>query len=1084
MAAYQRPADSNSTEHPLRIQLLGGFQLTWQEEPVAAFSNTRLQRLLAYLILHQAMPQSRQSLAQIFWPDSSDSQARTNLRNALHLLRTHLPQTESFIQSNNKSVSWKEGSPAQVDVLVFDMLYQAGTKAVDGELAQSAYAGAIQQYKGDLLPDCHEEWILPLRDAWRQRYYQALQHLVQRLEQQQKYAEAIDIAQKMLQIDPLQENHYALLMTLQATYGDRAAALRTYHNCQTTLIDELGVEPGPATQAIYERLLNLDPDESATESFPRRVPLVGRDDVWADLQQVWKRVTQGQAEMLIVSGEAGIGKSRLTREWLTALTRQGITTALSHCYRAGGRLAFAPLQEWLRVPPIQRQFDQISPHHQQALIPLLPELGSGNSSTDVMVTGAESMQRTRLFEAMAALVTQVDGPLLLLLDDIQWCDPDTLEWIEYLFQTQSLAQNEFQKAGPMRLLLLATYRTGEIETDHPLHALKYALGRNDRLHEIELNRFDMADTAQLVKTLSGTEPSEAELARIFADTEGNPLFVEEMVRSLAQKMTDSDHAKEGGVEQSLLPTKIQSVVEGRLVRLSPTARSLADVAAVLGRVFTTGLLVAVTGDDEDTLIQGLDELWQQQIIREYGQGITMNDDAYDFVHDKLRDVVYQTLSPMRRRQLHRRAAQALEGQVPAEHSSSRMDSASSQIASHYELGGQPWPAIQWYIKASELAAQLSASQEALLHLDRALDLLTEASGAEEESAQLELSIQVGRGRLLLATKGYAAVEAEEALTRAWTLCQNIGEVHQRFKVMWGLSRFYQIQPNFDKGMEIAGQMVSLAQDAEAGGTGTGALRLEAYTALGTYHMHQGKFDSSIGLLDQSLALYNPDEHGQHAYLFGQDPRTVSLVYSAWALFCMGETEEAQVRVDEALAWSASLNHPYSQVIAQSYAAVQQQFLGNAEACLEMAESAETVAQEHGFRLWIATSGFLRGWSTCQFAKGDATQIQRALEMMQSSAELYRNTGAKTGACYFAALLAETLAQTGQIDGSSFMIQLALMQLAETHERWCEAELHRIHGSILKQTDQLKEAEAAFAKALAVAKEQGAEWWVKKVQKWA
>ena len=388
------------------------------------------------------------------------------------------------------------------------------------------------------------------------------------------------------------------------------------------------------------------------------------------------------------------------------------------------------------------------------------------------------------------------------------------------------------------------------------------------------------------------------------------------------------------------------------------------------------------------------------------------------------------------------------------------------------------PAIQWFMKAADTANQLSATQEALLHLDHALTLLGGVPDSGDETKLLELSIQMGRGPLLLATNGYAAPEAEEALTRAWEICQDedLGDIQQRFKVMWGLSRFYQVKPNFEKGMAIAQQMVSLAERSE-----DDALKLEAYAALGTYHLHQGNLEQAINFLDQSLALYRPDEHGTHAYIFGQDPRVVGLVYSAWALFCQGQTNEAKVRVDKAIEWSDSLNHPYSQVIAKTYASVQEQFLGNAESCLALAEAAGAMANEHGFRLWIAMSGFLRGWSTCQLADGDADTVQSALETMQGSAELYRETGAKLGACYFAALLAETLAQTGQTDGSSFMIQLALMQFAETQERWCEAELHRIHGSILRQTDQAEQAKAAFAKALDVAAEQGAQWWIERVR---
>ena len=364
------------TAPPLQIQLLGGFQLLWQGEPIKAFANTRLQRLLAYLILNQDTPQPRHTLAHLFWPDSSDSQARTNLRNALHLLRTHLPQVEEYLRSDKNSVKWRSNAPAHVDVLAFDAHLQSGLAATAVDAAQHAYTTAIAYYAGELLPDCYEEWILPLRETWQSRYEQALQLLAQLLERQRDYPAAIDFAQKLLQLDPLQENNYAQLMTLQAASGDRAAALRTYHNCQTKLIDELGVEPGPATQAIYERLLNLDAEDLPATTRPRNAPLIGRDAAWQSLQSTWQRVAEADAEqpgqaLMLITGEAGIGKSRLATEWSTLLARQGITTAVAHCYSAGGRLAFAPLQAWLRTPQIQQHFDQLPPHHQQALLTTL-----------------------------------------------------------------------------------------------------------------------------------------------------------------------------------------------------------------------------------------------------------------------------------------------------------------------------------------------------------------------------------------------------------------------------------------------------------------------------------------------------------------------------------------------------------------------------------------------------------------------------------------------------------------------------------------------------------------------------------------
>lgn len=1051
----------------LKIQLLGGFQLTWQGEVVSGFSNTRLQALLAYLLLHRHAPQSRQTLAYLFWPDSGDSQARTNLRNALHLLRNHLPQAADFLAIESQSVQWRAQAPAAVDVIEISGLLQKAQSATDPQARRQTLEQVIALYTGHLLPDCYDEWILPLREEWQQSYLNAVYALIDLLTEARDYRAALEHAQRLLQSDPLQETTYARLMQLHAALGDRATALRIYHLCRTTLDRELGVDPSPTTQAIYERLLNLEHVGAqgvtpATEGMRMTADLVGRTAAWQRLQELWARTNHSHPALIIVSGEAGIGKTRLVEELAEWANRQGITTATAHCYTAGGRLAFAPIQAWLRTPTLQRHLAKSAALWRSELARLLPELLTTDQPTGNASPMTETTQRRRLFEAMVHAIEQSPPPRLLVLDDIQWCDSDSLDWIEYLLRN----------AGQIRLLVVATLRSGESAQGDALTNLRLRLQRTGHLHELELARLNMAETGQLVANLTGRAATDNELARLFVETEGNPLFIVETLRArLNTAPTPPSHPAATVLDvPPPLPPKIQSAIESRLVRLSPAARALADVAAVVGRAFTPALLEAATGSSEDTLVQGLDELWQQQIIRDHGMAV----DAYDFTHDKLREVVYNTLSPMRLRLLHRRIAAALETLY-----AHRIESVSPQIALHYERAGQRRLAAGWYGRAASAAHRVSALQDALVHLDQGLLLLADEA-ADAESQALELSLQMGRGALLLATKGYAAPQVEEALMRALHLCQQSGGgLVQRFQVLWGLSRYYLVKPDLDRGLAVSHQLLAIAQAQE-----DRELLVEAYTALGTHLFHRAELQDALTYFDRAIALYDRHQDGNHTLHYGQDPCVVSLSYGAWTCWCLGLTDRAQAQAKQAIILAEALGYPYNEAIAKTYAAVQYQFMGEAAACLRQAETASTIATQHGFILWQAMADFLRGWAQTQLGEGEA-----GMGLMYASAELFQSTGAELGAGYFGALLAATLGRQGQPEFGIIAMHEAFDLLERTQDRWCAAELHRIRGELLLQLPgdeatsaaNRQAAQAEFAIGLQIAEAQGAGWWSARCQ---
>lgn len=1047
----------------LHIQLFGEFCLTYNDTPLTVFNTPKLQLLLAYLVLHRDAPQPRQTLAYLFWPESNDSQARTNLRNALHLLRNTLPEAEQFLRIDNQTIQWRTDSPFTLDVATFAQGIQSATTNKDLATAQATLKESLSLYRGELLTGFYEDWVLAERERWQERYVGALELASTLAEQQRDYRSAIEYGRRLLQLDSLREETYARLMQLYALQGDRATALRVYHNCATILVRELGVEPGPVTQGIYERLLNLEETQPAIAPRRTAAPLIGRQAAWETLQAAWQQSQRGHPRLVLLIGEAGIGKTRLAEEFLDWAARQGVVTGTAHCYAAGGRFALAPVQEWLRAPVFQKNRQTVAAVWRSEAARLLPELLTEQQGATTSPTLAENWQRQRLFEALARLTLQGQPTLLLLLDDIQWCDEDTLDWLHYLLRFDPSA----------RLLLIATARQEELQQEQPLLAFLSRLRQTELLQEEALARLTPADTAALVTTLTGQGEGTNNADAIYAETEGNPLFIVETVRARLSQPEQGGRMPSAPQPSILtapgattLPPKVHAVIEARLTQLSPEAHDLARVAAVIGRAFDAATLGKASESTEDELVRGLDELWQHGIIREQGLN-RLGVEAYDFSHDKLREVAYQSLSSIRRRLLHRRVAEALEFYHAAQR-----DEVAHQLARHYERAGLPAKAIPYYERAAAVAHRLAAVQEAIGMLTHAQSLLPLLPTGEEQT-RLALALQIALGPLLLATKGYAAPEVERAFHEAWRLCQQVGDAQQRFQVLWGLGKFYQVKPDLTKGMTVAKDLLALAQTEE-----NPELLLEAYSIAGTHFFHNVALQDADRYLGESVALYDQIRHAHHALIYGQDPAIVGLTYRAWTRWCLGYPTQALHLAQQALTLSEQLTHPYSRVLAMSYMTAQYQFMGDVAGCQRQAAATIEVTRTYGFTLWLASATFLHGWAVA--TQGD---FMAGMTQMQEGIDLYRATGAELGAAYFAGLLAERLAHAGQLEIGLAVMGEAFELLERTRDRWCEAELHRLKGEILARAADPaiwtllgQTPDEALQQALIIARRQNARWW--------
>jgi DNA-binding SARP family transcriptional activator len=867
---------------PLCIQLFDAFELRLGDVALPPFDSARAESLLAYLLLHRDAPQPRQKLAFLLWPDSTESQARTNLRHLLHTLRRTLPDASRYLDVTPRTLQWRADVPVWLDVAAFvDAISRSGRDA-DEELV--ALREAVELYTGDLLVGCYDEWIADEREHLRTRFLDALARLVALLKNRGDIADAIRYADRLLRHDPLREETYRQLMRLHDARGDRARALHVYHVCAATLERELGVEPDTATREAYDALLSHAPRQAESEASVRlgRPSLVGRGQERALLTRLWRSTESGHAQFVLVTGEPGVGKTSLVEDFRSWCLHHGAISAEARSYAAEGAISYAPVVSWLRAEGFKAHLGRLDRSRLTNLARLLPELLTEMPGLPEPKPLSEVDLRRQLFDAVARAIFAPGSPILLVADDIHWADHESLQFLHYLLRVEPTA----------RLLVVATARREEIDQWHPLDELLTGLHALDRCTEIQIERLTQAETAMLAERFTGRAFAEPDADRLHRETEGNPLFVIESLRAGWTSGTD--------VRGRMSP-KIQAVIEARLAKLSEPARELVSLAATIGREFTTEVLADAADTDVDALVSGLDELWRRRIVRERGA------DAYDFSHDRIREVAYRALSPARRRQAHLRVALALERDNAAD-----IGQVSAQLANHFERAGLTEMAVAWYERAAASAQALFANGEAVRLLDRALDLLGSLPPTAERH-QRELVDLAALAASLGWVEGWGSERLAAVHQRALTLAQLGGA-----ELAPSLVRSMAIDSLSRRDFATAGEL-GQALRARGERDADDMLLVEADYVLGIAAFWQGHLEAARRHFESAVDRYRPEHRVAHLIRYGLDPKVVCLSRLANTLWFLGHPAAAIRTRDTALALADEIAHPYSRAIALVFA---------------------------------------------------------------------------------------------------------------------------------------------------------------------
>ena len=776
------------------------------------------------------------------------------------------------------------------------------------------------------------------------------------------------------------------------------------------------------------RVLQPSAVSSRLDRAPALTPFVGREQELGLLLDRFEQAQEQRGQAVLIAGEAGIGKSRLVHQlrerlgqtphrWLECRTspytrNSALSPVIEFVEQAVGFSDEHSAEE--KLGQLERGLAHVGLEPAET-VPLFASLLSLRlPERYAPLEISPQLQRQKTLEALLAWVLALGEkrPGVLLVEDLHWADPSTLEWLGLLIE-------QCPTAG---VLVLMTFRP-EFEPPWAARAHVLALG---------LNRLSRRQAKELAEAAVSREalPNEV-IDQLTARSDGIPLFVEELAKGVVESGRDLS-ASLTGLE---IPETLHDSLMARLDRLGE-AKEVAQLGAVLGREFPYALLEAVAPMKEMTLREALGRLAEVELL--YQRGLPPKA-TYTFKHALVQDTAYQSLLESQRQELHGRIADALEQRFPE-----RVTREPELIARHCEEAGRTAQAIGHYHRAGERAMPRGAFAEAVGHLDRAIELLRTLPESRERNQQ-ELQLQLALGPPLMSAKGPTDPDVERAFGRARALCQEIGETPAQFRAVMGLERFYWTRGELQTAHDLAEQALGLAKQ-----TGEASLLLSAHTALGMILANQGEQPRAIEHLEEAIRLHDPSDHSS---LDAVQAR----MFAARTVFLLGYPDRARRTSLEAVEL-AKEGYSYSLATMLAVAATLHYRLRERDRTRERAEEAIEIARERGLPFPMALASAYRGW-----ALGGST----GLEELQRGVAQFATIGAESSVPHH--LLAEVYRELGRTEDALTELEAAFAARSET--RTFDAELHRVKGEILRQRDEPEEAERCFRRALEVSRKQ-------------
>ncbi len=775
---------------------------------------------------------------------------------------------------------------------------------------------------------------------------------------------------------------------------------------------------------------------AATPGHP--TPFVGRESEVAELTEHWEAARKGTGRCVLLSGEAGIGKSRIVYQMRAHLAGSAHTWMESGATPYSTGTSFHPVVTLVaqglgfawedstatKLDKIERGLGTLASRENVTLAAELLGLPPATS-----LRFSPELRRQKTIDLLVEWLRRIstDEPAVVVVEDLHWCDPSTLELL-----VQVTAQL------PATRILLLTNARPEFTAPWPA---------GDHCSTIEIKRLSPGETRTMAMSFASSGLRETTLDTLMTRSDGVPLFVEELAKSI----TDSA----GVAAAEAIPATLADSLMGRLDRLKG-AKKVAQVASVLGREFDYRLLAEVSDLTEDTLRRELQHLVEAGLLFVHGDP---PEATFAFKHALIQETAYQSQLKRTRQQEHGRVAAALE-----ERSGELLPVQSELVARHYDEAGEPAKAIAYYQRAGEEAADKSANEESMSHLRRALALIEDLP-EDRERQQRELALLMAIATPLSAAHGWSNPEYEGIFRRARELATAIDAAPDLPRVIEGMAAAVLMKGDVATSLEIANEVLAIAEQ-----TGDSFDLLIGHVSVGTPLLFQGNFRAALEHLEQGIALYHPDDHPAFGYLVGFDRGVAAHAYAGLCLVYLGETDRALKMSERSIALARHLDHPLTLANVLFEAAIVRFERREFGAMRKHLSELINVADEFGFPFWLSAAKLFEG-----AARVEAGERDEGIAEIQQAADALAQIGNGLGAPPVLFVFADSLIKAGRRDEALLVIELGLGQAAELNQHLADAELFRLRAEILLDADPraTSEPETLLLRALEIATKQGA-----------
>jgi DNA-binding SARP family transcriptional activator/predicted ATPase len=1156
---------------PLTLKLFGGFRLALDNVPVEGRLFTKTQALVAYLALEAGRPHRREVLAGLLWPESPEKAARASLRQALRQIRHVLGMrsTACFDVSPN-TIEFDQQADCWVDAIEFMRILGRYTARGNAARNQTPHQpchecvillkSATELYSGDLLAgfalkdsSLFEEWAQLKREQFRRQALSSLYELAETHARQGAHEATEALARKQVAIDPLAENAHRQILRSLLSRGQYGLARRHYEGLCKMLEEEWAVTPEVETSTLVRHITgersflpiqDLPPPVKSATSHPRlglpsflqtirpeltrHLVFVGRKAELARLDALAEQAFDGQGQVVFVSGEAGLGKTALLKEFASRAQVKNpdlilaggngnaqvgigdpylpfreilalLTGSVEPRWTAGGMSLVQAQRLWNLIPLTICSLLEAGPDLVGTFLPIRPLLqratrfaAESSLSTSswlphlrrlaerkASLEGSTSIQQIDLFEQYSCTLQNLAQahPLLLILDDLQWVDTASASLLFHLGR----------RLDGHRIMLVGAYRPGEVARRvtvsgsrartrderecHPLELILIEFKR--RWGDIEVS-LDQDEDQHFVDLLIDREPNKLGGVfrhTLFQQTRGHPLFVIELLLGMQARgdlVKDLDGCWIEGPTRDwdTLPARVEAVIAERFTRLPLRLHNALSAASVEGEVFTAEVLARVQAAG-----QGRVRRWLSGDLDEQ-HSLVQAEEVWHFGNVRLaryrfRHTLYQKYLYQTLNEVERVCLHEAVGQALEELYGESAGEIALQLAWHYQRAGLIKKAIHYLQLGGERALHMAANQQAAGHFIQALRLF-EAQPDYKEQPELELQLQMSCGTALQAIRGYGDEQVGESFTRALALCQQIGEIPQLFPARWLLASFFGARSEHEISKKIMAALIQVGERAK-----DPLLIALGHWGLGWNKFFTGEWDAARFHLTHMLLFYEPGAHHKLAHTYGQDPGVVTRSCLSLVLWSLGYPDQAKRIGQEAISLARSLEDPFSLALALTQVGLFYAFSRDFDTLAGLAEECMSLCDQHGFSYWKGAALMCYGWvrvASGQLEQGIATTIE--------GMTAYEATGAYVSRIQHIAILAEAYARAGEIHKSFELLEEARQMINRTGENYFTVEVARITGDVylqLPDPDQMQ-AESWYRHAIEIAQNQAAKSW--------